>query len=297
MYYTLLYTLMALMGRCLPLPLLYWIARRTAEFRYIIQKDTRKIVKENLRIVLDYKKTVTGIPYTEKELDNLVKNAFYNFGVYLADFFFIPRWNKEMVEKRVRIENIELLDEYLQAGNGVIALTGHIGNWELSGVVASILGYKVTAVAIPYINSSVTDICKRIRNSRGLEVILTGENPKKLLKTLKENRVLAVLGDRVFTEKGMRIKFLGIDTVLPRGPATLSVRTNAPLVAGFLVREGSCYRFFFHRIPSPSSLTEEEKIDFLVSQGAGILEKVIMDYPDQWLNFTPVRNFCHSSSG
>ncbi|MCM8829860.1 MAG: lysophospholipid acyltransferase family protein [Candidatus Omnitrophica bacterium] len=289
MYYTILYTLMAFMGRCFPLPLLYWIARRTAEFRYIIQKDTRKIVQQNIRIVLDYKKAVDGISYTEKELNRLVKNAFYNFGIYLADFFYIPRWNKKMVEKKVRIENIQLLDEYLKSGNGVIALTGHIGNWELSGVVASILGYKVTAVAIPYLNMSVTGICKRIRNSRGLEVILTGENPKKLLKTLKENRVLAVLGDRVFTEKGMRVKFLGIDTVLPRGPATLSIKTNTPLVAGFLVREGGKYRFFFQRIPMPpSSITEEEKIDFLVSQGAKVIERVIINYPDQWLNFTPV---------
>ena len=289
--------MMAIMGRVFPLPLLYWIARRTAEFRYILQKDTREIVKKNLRIVLDYRKEVRGIGYTEVELNKLVKSAFYNFGMYLAEFFYIPRWNKRLVKKKVRIENITFLDEYLSSGNGVIALTGHIGNWELSGVIASILGYKVTAVAIPYLNPTVTGICKRIRNSQGLEVILTGESPKKLLKTLKENRVLAVLGDRVFTEKGMRVKFLGIDTVLPRGPATLSVRTNAPLVAGFLVREGQYYRFFFQKIPSPpASLTEEEKIDFLVSKGAEVMERVVMDYPDQWLNFTPLIHLQDSPS-
>ncbi|MDD3725632.1 MAG: lysophospholipid acyltransferase family protein [Candidatus Ratteibacteria bacterium] len=298
MYYTLLYTLMALMGRHLPLPLLYWIARRTAEFRYIIQKDIRDTVKENIRIVLDYRKTSTGQPYSETEINKLVRNAFYNFGIYLADFFYIPRWNKKIIEKKVRLENINLLDEYLSGGKGVIALTGHIGNWELSGIVASILGYKVTAVAIPYINPSVTEICKRIRNSQGLEVILTGESPKKLLKALKENRVLAVLGDRVFTEKGTQIRFLGVDTVLPRGPATLSVRLNTPLVAGFLVREGRHYRFFFQRIPIPPPfLTEDEKIDFLVLKGAEILERVIIKYPDQWLNFTPLIAGSYSSSG
>lgn len=289
MYYTFLYTLMALMGRYLPLPFLYWIARRTAEFRYLIQKKTRKTVRENIRIILEYKKNLTGQTYTEEYLNTLVKNAFYNFGIYLADFFYIPRWNKKLIERRVRIENIELLDEFLAGGNGVIALTGHIGNWELSGAVASILGYKVTAVAIPYLNPSVTRICKDIRNSCGMEVVLTGESPKKLLKALKANRVLAILGDRVFTEKGTKIRFLGIKTVLPRGPATLAVRTNTPIVAGFLVREGKRYRFFFQRIPlPPPSLSDEEKIDFLFLRGAEILEKVIMDYPDQWLNFTPL---------
>jgi len=291
MYYTLLYYAMLLMGRWFPRPLLYWCARRAAEIRYIFQPNLRKTVKENIRIVLEYRKTTRGQSYTEEELHRLVKNAFHNFGVYLADFFYIPRWSNRLIERQVQIEGIELLDEHLAGGNGVIALTGHIGNWELSGVIAAILGYKVTAVAIPYLNSSVTGICNRIRNSQGLEVILTGENPKKLLKTFKENRVLAVLGDRVFTEKGMNIKFLGVDVVLPRGPATLAIRMKTPLVAGFFVKEDHGYRFFFQRIPlPPPSPTEEEKIDFLVSKGAEVLEQVIMDYPDQWLNFAPIRN-------
>jgi len=52
--------------------------------------------------------------------------------------------------------------------------------------------------------------------------------------------------------------------------------------------EGKNYRFFFKKIQHPPfHLSEEEKINFLIKEGAEIIEKVILAYPDQWLNFSP----------
>jgi KDO2-lipid IV(A) lauroyltransferase len=288
-YNALVYTFMCFLGRRLPLPGLYCTGRVVAAIRYFAQNRLRKTVKNNLRIVLEYRKKTEGIPYTEKYLDSLVKNTFYNFARYLADFFYIPKWDAERVKKRVKIDGMELLDEGLSRGKGVIALTAHTGNWELAGIAASLLGYKVTAISIPYLNPAVTRIYKSRRNFQGLDVILTGSNPKNILKALRENRILAVLGDKVFTEKGMKVKFMGTETILPRGPATLAVRTGAAFVAGFFVMQGHNYRFFFKKIQQPPEhLPEEEKINSLIQKGAEVIEKVIFDYPDQWLNFSPL---------
>ena len=289
MYNTILYTFMSFLGRHLPLQYLYFIGRTVAIFRYCVLHEMKKTVKDNLRIILEYRKKIKGIPYTEKDLNTLVRNTFFNFAQYLVDFFYIPKWTSEMVKKKVRVENIELLNEGLSHGKGVIALTAHIGNWELAGIAASLLGYKVTAIAIPYLNPAVTRIYKTTRTTRGIEVILTGANPKHILKALRENRILAVLGDKVFTEKGTNVRFLGTEALLPRGPATLVVKTGAAFVAGFFIMEGQNYRFFFTKIDQPSpQLPEEEKINFLIQKGAEVIEKVILSYPDQWLNFSPL---------
>jgi len=92
----------------------------------------------------------------------------------------------------VKIDNIEILNEGLSRGKGVIALTAHVGNWELAGIVTSLLGYKITGVSIPYLNSAVTRIYKTRRKSKGMDVILTGSNSKGILKALRENKILAV---------------------------------------------------------------------------------------------------------
>jgi len=288
-YNAVLYTFMSFLGRRLPLSFLYFLGKAAAVIRYFVQFHMRRTVKENLRIVLEYRKKTEGIAYTEKELQKLVMKTFCNFAQYLADFFYIPKWTADTVRKKVRVEDIELLDEGLSHGKGVIALTAHTGNWELAGIAASLLGYKVSAISIPYLNPAVTRIYRTRRNIKGLEVILTGSNPKSILKALKENRILAVLGDRVFTEKGTKVKFLGTEIILPRGPATLAVRTGAAFVAGFFLMEGRNYKFFFRKIDQPpQQLSEDKKIDLLIQKGVEVIEKVILSYPDQWLNFSPL---------
>ena len=279
----LIFKFFSFLGVHLPLPLSYFIGRRLAELRYIFAGELRKKVRRNLKIIMERK--------GEKEFDlqKLVKNTFYNFSKYMVDFFNIPKWDLRRVKKKVIIENMEFLDEALSYGKGVVALTAHIGNWELAGIVSSLLGYKITAIAIPYISHSITQLYKKRRESKGVEVILTGSNPKLIIKALKENRILAILGDRPFTEKGTEVEFFGKKALFPRGPATLAVKTGAKFIAGFFVFQGDKYRFFFRKIPPfPSSLSEEEKIEFLLQQSVSIIEDVILQYPDQWFNFSDI---------
>jgi len=101
--------------------------------------------------------------------------------------------------------------------------------------------------------------------------------------------VLALLGDRVFREKGITVTFMGRPTVVPRGPATLAVKTGAKMLPGFLVMEEHGYRFFFGKMfQVPEHLSEEEKITYLAAEGARAIERGILEHPEQWLNFTPM---------
>jgi|LSQX01.3.fsa_nt_gb KDO2-lipid IV(A) lauroyltransferase len=285
-----IYRLCSFLGNRLPLPILYFLGNISARIKYIFVYSVRKTVRENVRIVLEYRKEKRGLNYTEAELTHIVKETYYNFSRYLADFFNVPKWDVSRVKEKVKIENISLLDEGLSKGKGVVALTAHTGNWELSGVVASILGYNITAIAIPYLSPAVTKIYKDRRNSKGVEVLLTGSSPKGPLKALKENRILAVLGDKTFTEKGIKTDFLGVKSLVPRGPATLVAKTGAFFTAGFFIMEKNGYRFFFKRIEMPpDSMTDEEKINFLFTRSIKVIEDVILDYPSQWLNFSPFK--------
>lgn len=279
----LIFKFFSFLGVHLPLPFSYFIGRRLAELRYIFARDLRRKIRKNLKIIMEKKGK------KDFDLQKLVKNTFYNFSKYMVDFFNIPKWDFKKVRKKVIIENIEFLDEALSYSKGVIALTAHIGNWELAGIVSSILGYKITAIAIPYISHTITNLYRKRRESKGVEVILTGSNPKLVIKALKENRILAILGDSPFTEKGTEIEFLGKKALFPRGPATLAVKTGAKFVAGFFVFHQNKYRFFFRKIPPlPSSLSEEKKIEFLLHHSSRIIEEVVLEYPDQWFNFSDI---------
>ncbi|MCS7181164.1 MAG: lysophospholipid acyltransferase family protein [bacterium] len=274
------------MGRYFPEKICYFISFILTQLRYFTTPSLRKIMKKNLRIIFYFKE---GKNPEEKELNNYVKQVYVNFGKYMTEFFTIPKLNYKKVKKNVVVENIEILDEALEKKKGVIALTAHIGNWELAGVVTSILGYKISAIVIPYGSPKITEIYRKIREEKGVEVIFTGSNPKDFIKFKRENKVLAILGDRVFTEKGVIVNFMGKKAIFPRGPATLAVKLKTEFVAGFLVREKNKYKLFFEKINyPPEDLNEEEKIDYLLNQSVKIIEKTILKYPTQWLSFQDI---------
>ena len=52
-----------------------------------------------------------------------------------------------------------------------------------------------------------------------------------MLRSLRANEVVCLLCDRDLTGDGVEVEFLGERTTLPAGPATLAVRSGAPLIA------------------------------------------------------------------
>ncbi|MCX7705190.1 MAG: lysophospholipid acyltransferase family protein [bacterium] len=283
----LLYRFFCFLGMHLPEWFAYFIGNTIAELRYWFCPVLKKIITGNIRQVLIYRQQTHNIDFDEKLLKKIVKRIYRNFGIYMVEFFQIPKWNREMVQKKVEVVNIHYLDHVLEKSKGAIVLTAHLGNWELAGVVTSLLGYNLSAVALPFKNEKIALVFVRRRKSKGVNVILTGANPKEYLRALKKNGVIAILGDRLFTEKGICVKFMGKDTFLPRGPATLAVKCNAGYLAGFLIRKKrGKYMLVFDRPMEMPDTDEQQKVQSLVEQGARYLEKYIMKYPDQWLNFS-----------
>lgn len=271
----------------LPDWLAYFIGDVIADLRYWFCPGLRKIITNNIRQVFAYRQATQNTEFDEKLLKKTVKKVYKNFGIYMVEFFQIPKWNKEMVHKRVEIININYLDQVLKDSKGAVVLTAHLGNWELAGVVTSLIGYNLSAVALPFKNEKIALIFVRRRRSKGVNVILTGASPKEYLRTLRKNGVIAILGDRLFTEKGIRVKFMGKDTFLPRGPATLAIKWNAGYLAGFLIRKKKGrYMLIFDKPMKTSGPDEQQNIYSLIEKGARYLEKYIMEYPDQWLNFS-----------
>ncbi len=144
----------------LPEPIKYWIALRVADLYLIFNKKYREAVIHNLR----------NIP-SPKDGFQYAKNVFHNFAKYLADFLFISKLNKYNWRKWVKIVNKEYFDNAYKEGKGIIALTAHIGNWELGGIILSLMGYPISAVVLPQSNKAVDNIFVRQRQSKGLKPI------------------------------------------------------------------------------------------------------------------------------
>jgi KDO2-lipid IV(A) lauroyltransferase len=107
---------------------------------------------------------------------------------------------------------------------------------------------------------------------------------RKLESAIKDNKAVALLSDRDLKGRGVEAEFFGERTTLPPGPATLALRTGAPLFPVATYFEGSDgYRVVVRAaIPVPEEGTRSEKVAAMTQALAKEMESLIRAAPEQW---------------
>ncbi|MEW6171157.1 MAG: lysophospholipid acyltransferase family protein [Candidatus Omnitrophota bacterium] len=265
---------------CLPTKIAYKLAIFISDLHFKTSKKDRISVINNLKIIFPEK--------NYDEIFNLSREVFRNFGKYLVDFFSFSKLNKDYLKKYVSIEGKENLDSALSQNKGVIALTAHIGNWELGGVVMALAGYPTYAIALPHKNIWVNRFFNRQRESKGLKVIpLNGAVAHQCLNKLKSNNIVCIAGDRDFTQNGIILDFFRKPTLIPRGAASFSLITGTPIIPGFMIRNpDDTFKLILEK-PIEFISTGDREVDTkeLTKKYLLIFEKYIKTYPEQWYMF------------
>jgi len=274
----LIYRLAQSVALILPLKVSYALAQGISDLHYFFAFRDRRLVTANLKAIFPGK--------SEREIRRIRIRIFRNFAKYLVDFFRFSKLDKDSVKKNLGIENISYLDETLKKGKGAVVLTAHLGNWELGGAVIGILGYPFWVVVLPHKHKRVDEFFNAQRESKGLKNIPLGRAARQCFRVLKNNQLLGLVGDRDFSNKGVVLDFFGKPTLFPEGPAELSLKTGAPIIPGFMVRNGddTCTLKIYKPLEfSPRG--DKNDLKELMEKYIAIVEGAIREYPDQWYMF------------
>lgn len=209
-----------------------------------------------------------------------------SYGRYYAEALWLRARRVDSMLAETEVQGLEKLIAARDAGTGMIYALPHMGNWEAAAPIAGSLGVSVVAVAEVLPNRRITDWFSEMRAEMGIEVVLaTGriEVMRRLEEAIFANKAVALLSDRDLRGKGVQVEFFGEKTTLPPGPATLALRTGAPLFpVGCYFMDGG-YRVVIH---DPMTLPEEgsrsEKVAALTQALAIRLEEIIGEAPEQW---------------
>jgi lauroyl/myristoyl acyltransferase len=263
----------------LPLKLAYRIAIIFSDIHYLFADKDRARSYANLKTIFPDK--------SDKEIRRIRLGMFRNFAKYLVDFFRFGNVDEEYIKKNVTLVNINYFDQVLSRGKGCIILSAHLGNWELGGITVPLLGYPTAAVALQHKHKKVNDFFVSQRENKGLKVIPLGKAVKQCLNVIASNQIIALVGDRDFTEKGIIINLFGKPTIFPEGPAVFHLKTQAPIVPIFMLRNPD--DTFTLRLEKPIEFTptgdKNKDLKDLISLYKLIFEDYIRKYPDQWYMF------------
>ncbi|HEX2404759.1 MAG TPA: phosphatidylinositol mannoside acyltransferase [Acidimicrobiia bacterium] len=215
------------------------------------------------------------------------RSVMQSYGRYYAEVLWARGSNVEELQAETTVEGLEHIIGAREEGRGMIYGLPHVGNWDAAAPVSGNEKVPVVAVAENLPNRRITEWFTSMRAEFGIEIVLaTGgtEVMRKLEAALSANKAVALLSDRDLKQRGVEVVFFGEKTTLPPGPATLALRTGAPLLPVASYYEGdNGYRVVIRpALPVPTEGTRSEKVRAMTQALAEEMESLIRAAPRQW---------------
>ncbi|MBI4358827.1 MAG: lysophospholipid acyltransferase family protein [Candidatus Omnitrophica bacterium] len=245
---------------------------------WVLPKERAKTVR--------HLKEAFGDEKTESELRKIGEKVFIHLTQSAIDVLCFPRLNRKRVERLVDLEGgTERLDRALARGNGVIALTGHIGNWELLASYFRFLGYPGRLVGRRIYYERFDQVLVSLRKSALVSTLYRDESPRQVLAELRANHVVGMSADQdIDSVEGVFVPFFGKWAWTPTGPAKIALASGAAIVPAFMLHDRNRYRLFIEEPIWPvESVSKEKAIGMMTEAWSRVVESYIRRYPDQWV--------------
>lgn len=264
--------------RLVPFWLLYFFGWLAYLLVFYIFKYRRKVVYTNL---------CKSFPLKSNEEINRITKLF--FKTNLADIFVEGLKGFTMTghqfKKRYNVLNPEILDNYFEKKQDVIAVATHYGNWEWGiQAVGSQLKHQAAALYKPLSNQYIEKFTKNLREKSGMKLVSIYDT-KAYFQSEKEKPVLYIMaadqfpGDQI--GKALWLEFLGRETPCLHGPESYARFNNLPVVFFNVQRvKRGFYTLEIKKLSEHPKDTQPGEITRLFMKS---LEESVIAKPQDWL--------------
>ena len=246
-------------------------------FAYAVLSVRRRIALDNLRHAFPEK--------TESERRAIAREAFRSYGIALCEFIWFPNLTGEGMARLVRYDCREKVREAAADPRGLILLSGHFGNWELTAFAGAFLsGVPFTVVVQTQSNTMVDAVINGIRCLRGNRVVPMGIAIREIITTLRKGGVVALAADQSGAKEGVYVDFFGRRVATHQGPAAFALKTGASVKMGLTIRQADgSYAIVLEDIPtSDIDPAAPDALEVLTARHTAVLEAYIRRYPGHW---------------
>ena len=213
--------------------------------------------------------------------------CFEKLGVNFIETLLFQYLKKSDLAARFRLEMRGGVREALMGDRGALALGFHYSNWEIMGVASHLLGREIVALARPLkghpgLNKFLNDL----RARTGLTIIPNKDTARDVLRLLKENRMVAFLGDqREKRSKAVWVELFDHKVPTSKGIVAIAMKTGAPVIPIYSIREG----FLRYTVVCDEPVLIERTrgdLDELICRNArrinAVLERIVAEHPEEW---------------
>ncbi|MEB5256524.1 lysophospholipid acyltransferase [Pseudomonas aeruginosa] len=221
---------------------------------------------------------------SETELEKLVGQSLMDIGRTLTESACAWIWPPEKSLRYIReVEGMEVLEEALASGDGLVGITSHLGNWE-------VLNHFYCSYAKPIIFyrppklKAVDELLKKQRVQLGNRV--APSTPEGILSVIKEVKKGGCVGIPADPEPartaGLFVPYLGTAALISKFVPQLLSRGKARGVFFHAVRlpDGSGYKVILEAAPADMY---DKDLEVSVAAMSRELAKYVRAYPSQYM--------------
>ena len=241
----------------------------------------RNQTERNLRLAF-------GASLDDAGRERILRGVFLHVAEQCADLIAFVRRGRKLFEGRLDASAIKspLHDFEARWSGGWIAITGHIGNWELLGswFGANSRSGTCFAVAKRMPNARLNALVEDLRRRFGIEPLYRDDAASRPVHLLKSGKALVLVPDQdIRSMAGVFVDFFGRPAWTPVGPARLAYAANVPIWGGFFVRVGRGFRIEpMEPIWPDTTRPKDEEVLRMTRAWSSQFEAIIRRYPEQW---------------
>ena len=239
---------------------------------------SKKIIKNNLKNYLPNS--------DDQQINNIINKMWENYGRIFAEYIFIKDFRSTKLEKNLKINGMEYLDEIKKNQKPVIFVSGHFNNFELMAMQIEKSGINLAAVYRPlnniFLNKTMEKIRKNFICKNQIKKGISGI--RESMNYLKNNYSIALMVDQRVSE-GKSLPFFNHNALTTTLPAQLALKYKCDIVPIYISRsnDDSFEMEIYNPIKtSDKDNSEKSKIDISLTINK-IIEKMILRDPGQWI--------------
>jgi KDO2-lipid IV(A) lauroyltransferase len=246
---------------------------------------TCKVVRPYRRIVIRNLTKAFGRSQTTEWIEAVTRNFFINLWRSLFELGWSLTVSTDQLANHITVSG---LSEYRQAqakGKGVLLLSAHFGNWELLAPAAHLAQIPFRIVYRPLDATFLEKFVRDTRTRFGAQVIPNYKGAmRKVFRNLRDgNAVIMLMDQSADWYDGVFIDFFNQGTFTNSGLALLALKTGAPVVPLFLIREKDGFNAVFGpELPLIQTGDHTKDVEANTQQYNNVIEAYARMYPDQW---------------
>jgi KDO2-lipid IV(A) lauroyltransferase len=227
-----------------------------------------------------------GDDITYRRKKEIARRCFITFGRSAVEAMRLRKHFHRQIRRDVEVIGLEKFQAAYDRGKGVIAFTGHVGNFELLAAWVAQSGFKSAVIGRELYDKRLDKMLVANRTELGLVNVQTDDSPRKILRLLRDAYAIGFLIDTdSFRVAGELTPFYGRLAKTPTGPTELGLLSGAAFVPIFCLSfpRGKYKLIFGDELIPESRKRTRENVYRITCQMTNVIENLIREYPEQWI--------------